>query len=52
MKLAQILFLIAIPFLHANLDSKLNSIFGELWYVGPIIAHIIVHSYYNAVSYN
>jgi len=39
--------LIAIPFLNANLDSKLNSIFGELWYVGPIIAHIIVHSYYN-----
>jgi len=39
--------LLAIPFLNANLDSKLNSIFGELWYVGPIIAHIIVHSYYN-----
>jgi hypothetical protein len=41
--------LIAIPFLHANLDSKLNSIFGELWYVAPIIAHIIVHSYYNSI---
>ena len=36
--------LLAIPFLNANLDSKLNSILGELWYVGPIIAHIIVHS--------
>ena len=42
--------LIAIPFLNANLDSKLNSILGELWYVAPIIAHIIVHSYYN--NYN
>ena len=39
--------LIAIPFLSANLDIKLNSIFGELWYVAPIIAHIIVHSYNN-----
>lgn len=36
--------LLAIPFLNANLDSKLNSILGELWFVGPIIAHIIVHS--------
>ena len=41
--------LIAIPFLQANLHSKLNSIFGELWYVAPIIAHIIVHSYYNII---
>jgi len=39
--------LIAIPFLQANLHTKLNSIFGKLWYVAPIIAHIIVHSYYN-----
>ena len=44
--------LLAIPFLHANLDSKLNNYLGELWYVAPIIAHIIVHSYYNAISYN
>ena len=36
--------LLAIPFLNANLDSKLNNNLGELWYVGPIIAHIIVHS--------
>ena len=36
--------LLAIPFLNANLDKKLNSIFGELWFVGPIIAHITVHS--------
>jgi hypothetical protein len=41
--------LIAIPFLNANLDSKLNSIFGELWFIAPIIAHIIVHSYYNHI---
>ena len=39
--------LLAIPFLNANLHSKLNSIFGELWYVGPIIAHIIVHSLFH-----
>jgi hypothetical protein len=39
--------LLAIPFLYANLDSKLNNYFGELWFVAPIIAHIIVHSYYN-----
>ena len=38
--------LLAIPFLSANLDNKLNNYLGELWYVGPIIAHIIVHSYY------
>ena len=36
--------LLAIPFLNANLHSKLNNNLGELWYVGPIIAHIIVHS--------
>ncbi len=42
--------LIAIPFLNANLDRKLNNILGELWYVGPIIAHIIVHSYYNIIN--
>ena len=42
--------LVAVPFLHANLDSKLNRIFGELWYVAPIIAHIIVHSYYNKIT--
>lgn len=41
--------LLAIPFLNANLDSKLNNYLGELWYVGPIIAHIIVHSYYNII---
>ena len=36
--------LLAIPFLNANLHSKFNNNLGELWYVGPIIAHIIVHS--------
>lgn len=41
--------LLAIPFLNANLDSKLNNVLGELWYVAPIIAHIIVHSYYNKI---
>jgi len=41
--------LLAIPFLNANLDNKLNNYFGELWYVAPIIAHIIVHSYYNNI---
>jgi hypothetical protein len=41
--------LLAIPFLNANLDSKLNNYLGELWYVAPIIAHIIVHSYYNKI---
>ena len=41
--------LLAIPFLNANLDSKLNNNLGELWYVAPIIAHIIVHSYYNII---
>ena len=41
--------LLAIPFLNANLDHILNNYFGELWYVGPIIAHIIVHSYYNKI---
>lgn len=41
--------LLAIPFLYANLDSKLNNNLGELWYVAPIIAHIIVHSYYNKI---
>jgi len=39
--------LLAIPFLNANLDDVLNNYFGELWFVAPIIAHIIVHSYYN-----
>jgi hypothetical protein len=39
--------LLAIPFLNANLDNKLNNNLGELWYVAPIIAHILVHSYYN-----
>jgi hypothetical protein len=39
--------LLAIPFLYANLDKKLNNNLGELWFVAPIIAHIIVHSYYN-----
>jgi hypothetical protein len=39
--------LLAIPFLNANLDKKLNTNLGELWFVAPIIAHIIVHSYYN-----
>jgi hypothetical protein len=39
--------LLAIPFLNANLDKKLNNNLGELWFVAPIIAHIIVHSYYN-----
>ena len=33
--------------LKYNLDIKLNKLFGELWFVGPIISHIIVHSYYN-----
>jgi hypothetical protein len=42
--------LIAIPFLNANLDRKLNNILGELWYVSPIIAHITVHSYYNIIN--
>jgi hypothetical protein len=41
--------LLAIPFLNANLDSQLNNNLGELWYVAPIIAHIIVHSYYNKI---
>ena len=41
--------LLAIPFLNANLHSKLNNNLGELWYVAPIIAHIIVHSYYNII---
>jgi hypothetical protein len=41
--------LLAIPFLNANLDSKLNNYLGELWYVAPILAHIIVHSYYNKI---
>ena len=41
--------LLAIPFLYANLDSKLNNNLGELWFVAPIIAHIIVHSYYNKI---
>ena len=36
--------LLAIPFLNANLHSKFNNNLGELWYVGPIIAHIIVHN--------
>ena len=39
--------LLAIPFLNANLDNKLNNNLGELWFVAPIIAHILVHSYYN-----
>jgi len=33
--------------LKYNLDIKLNKLFGELWFVGPIISHIMVHSYYN-----
>jgi hypothetical protein len=41
--------ILAIPFLNANLDNKLNNYLGELWYVAPIIAHIIVHSYYNKI---
>ena len=41
--------LLAIPFLNANLDSKFNNKLGELWFVGPIIAHITVHSYYNKI---
>jgi hypothetical protein len=41
--------LLAIPFLNANLDSKLNNYLGELWYVAPIITHIIVHGYYNKI---
>jgi len=41
--------LLAIPFLNANLYSKLNNYFGKLWYVAPIISHIIVHSYYNKI---
>jgi len=40
---------LAIPFLNANLDKKLNNYFGELWFVAPIIAHITVHSYYNKI---
>ena len=40
---------LAIPFLNANLDSILNNKLGELWFVAPIIAHIIVHSYYNKI---
>ena len=36
--------LLAIPFLNANLYNKFNNKLGELWYVGPIIAHIIVHN--------
>ena len=36
--------LLAIPFLNANLHNKFNNKLGELWYVGPIIAHIIVHN--------
>lgn len=43
---------LAIPFLNANLDSALNNYLGELWFVGPIIAHIIVHSYYNKIINN
>ena len=43
--------LLAIPFLNANFDSILTHKLGELWFVGPIIAHIIVHSYYNK-NYN
>jgi hypothetical protein len=41
--------LLAIPFLNANLDHILNNYLGELWFVGPIIAHITVHSYYNNI---
>jgi hypothetical protein len=41
--------LLAIPFLNTNLDHILNNYFGELWFVAPIIAHIIVHSYYNKI---
>ena len=44
--------LLAIPFLNANLDSIFNNKLGELWFVGPIIAHIIVHSYYNKIMNN
>lgn len=40
---------LAIPFLNANLDNILNNKLGELWFVAPIIAHIIVHSYYNKI---
>ena len=36
--------LLALPFLNANLHNKFNNKLGELWYVGPIIAHIIVHN--------
>ena len=36
--------LLAIPFLNANLHNKFNNKLDELWYVGPIIAHIIVHN--------
>jgi len=43
---------LAIPFLNANLDHVLNNCFGELWFVGPIIAHITVHSYYNKLINN
>ena len=41
--------LLAIPFLNAELDRELNMKLGELWFVGPIIAHIVVHSYYNKI---
>ena len=41
--------LLAIPFLNANLDNLFNNKLGELWFVAPIIAHIIVHSYYNII---
>lgn len=44
--------LLAIPFLNANLDSIFNNKLGELWFVAPIIAHIIVHSYYNKIMNN
>ena len=39
--------LLGIVGLRYNLDIKLNKKFGELWFVGPIISHIIVHSYHN-----
>lgn len=39
--------LLSIIGLKYNLDIKLNKKFGELWFVGPIISHILVHSYYN-----
>ena len=41
--------LLAIPFLNAELDRELSMKLGELWFVGPIIAHIVVHSYYNKI---